>query len=202
VIDVVGQEAFMMKCAKTLMLGVVLALSLVGASSASAANWDPQNTTFTGTQEGHGAFTLAGGGNLTCTSGDIALRAIGAVAMNANIPPMSINGCTESILGTTATVTTFGTWNFIATSTTSVDATFHSSTGVVATFHFPGLGCDATVPSPVNIPNNTWNNTTHTLTINSAVIIPIHAAGLCASVVGTSMRWDANLLFSSNVIIT
>jgi hypothetical protein len=191
-----------MKSVKTLALGAAVALSLFGASSASAANWDPQNTVVTGQQEGHGTLTGSGGGRVTCSGGDIALSAVGDLAMNTNTPPISFSGCTESILGTGVVVTTFGTWSFTATSTTSVDASITSSTGVVATIHFPSLGCDVTVPSPVNIPNNTWNNTTHTLSISNATAFTVSAGGLCAGPVGTSARLDANFVLPSNVIIT
>jgi hypothetical protein len=195
-----------MKRVKTLALGAVVALSLIGASSASAANWDPQNTHLAATQQGISAFTFDGGDHFTCSTGDLKLSALGAAA-EAVTPgpegPVTFGGCTESVFFHAVTVTTFGTWRFTAASTTSVHLLATSTTGSVALIHYPDFACTVRVPSPLTIANNTWNNATHILTINSTASFPVHASTAdCAAAVGTTARLDARYLFPNNVTIT
>jgi hypothetical protein len=188
----VGQEEFTMKSVKTLAMGAVVALSLVGASSASAANWDPQNTNVTASQEGTG--TLTANAPVTCTSGHTTLRAVGAVATAITTTnPVAFTGCSAGFLGGPATVTTFGDWTFTATSTSNVTVRATSSTGPVAIIHLPQLACSITVPSPVHISNNTWSNTNHTLGINNAGTFGIVGHGNCG-IAGTSASLDANFV--------
>jgi hypothetical protein len=183
-----------MKSFKTLALGAVVGLSLVGVSSASAANWDPQNTNVTATQEGSGVLTGSAGATVTCSNGSTTLRAVGAVATTTTTTnPVAFTNCVASI-GGAATVTTFGDWAFTATSTTNVNVTASSGTGVVATIHIPGLGCDVTVTSPTTINSNTWNNANHTLSTNSTASFPVESTGLCALGVGTSARLNAHFV--------
>lgn len=190
---------------KKLAMGAALALSLVGASSASAANWDPAGTNVTATQESpNGKLTVAGGLAVTCTGGDATLNASTNVAMT--VGALGFTGCTDP-LGTAASVTTFGTWNFVATDTTNVDANVlgpgAGGTGSVATIHLPILGCTITVQGPVNIANNDWNNTNHTLTINGAAKFPIiPSTESCQTLVGTTGSIDASYQLPSTVIIT
>jgi hypothetical protein len=183
-----------MKSVKTLAMGAVVALSLVGVSSASAANWDPQNTNVGATQEGHGILTTTGGSSLTCSTGTTILRAVGAVASTtAAHNPVAIGGCSSS-LGGASSVTTFGTWTFTAVSTTNVHILAHNSAGPnVAVISIPGLGCSINVPSPVTIPNNTWSNANHTLHINNAAEFGLSGSGLCAAA-GTGGFLDANFV--------
>ena len=186
-----------MKSIKTLAMGAAVALALVGASSASAANWDPQNTNVTAVQEGTGALT-APNGTVSCTAADTTLRASGATATAITTTnPVAFTGCNGGFLGA-ATVTTFGTWSFTATSTTSVDVSAVNPSGPVATIHFPSAGCDITVPSPVNITGSTWNNATHTLHIGSSSFA-LSGSGN-SGLAGTSGVMDANFVASAATI--
>lgn len=199
-----------MRIMKTLACGAVLAGSLLGASSASAANWDPQNTIVTGTSS-NSFLRDANGNTVSCTAADARVEATGAVARitgatGATTNPVAYSGCTNSITNGATTVTTFGTWTFTATSTTLVDAvaTPISPGGNVAviTIPVPLFGhCTITVPGPVNIPNNDWNNATHQLTINNTVSFPIHPEGACIGV-ATSGTLNGTFTLPSNVIIT
>ena len=189
-----------MKRVKDLAMGAAAALSLAGVSSASAANWDPQNTNVTMTQEGASTIVFSGGAALTCVSGDTVVRATGAALTTVTTPnPLTLVNCHSPILGP-VTVTTFGQVRFTATSTTSVDATWTSATGTVSTLHFPNLACDITVPSPVSIPNNAWNNTNHTLAFNSTVSIPMVTTGVFCNTLGTSLTLNANFVASALTI--
>lgn len=183
-----------MKFMKTTVAGAALALSLVGASSASAANWDPQNTAVTATQEGAGKLTVASGLSISCASSDLSLSASANIAMASS--GISFSSCLDP-LGSALSFTTFGTWNFVATDTTNVDIQVlgpgAGGTGSVITIHMPTLGCDIHIPGPINIPNNDWNNSSHTLHVNSTFMFPIVATTeSCHTLVGTTATLDAN----------
>jgi hypothetical protein len=157
-----NQKEFTVKSVKTFTTGVVLALSLIGVSSAMAANWHPQNANITATQEGTG-YLDSPSGSLDCIAGSTVLRASGAVATTVDtINQIAFSACNG--LGGATTVTTFGDWHFIATSTTAVDiiATPTASTNKVATIHIPSFGCDLTITGTIHIPGNTWSNANHT----------------------------------------
>lgn len=184
-------------------MGAMVAVSLIGASSASAANWDPQNTPLTATQVGAGTFTFAGGASWSCASADMTLTAVGDLAQTTSFNPIAFGSCVVQPGNLAAGITAIGTWSFTATSTTTVSLTVSSGSGAVIVLHVGALGCDVTIPSPVNIPNNEWNAATHTLTINGAASFPVHAStALCAGSVGTTATWDAKLALPSNVVIT
>lgn len=187
-----------------LVCGVAL-LAVAGASSAPAANWDPANTNFTITQEGAGQFITNTGFTFICASSSSTLNApaASATARTVNTTPFVYNGC----LGQTIFSlhwTTFGTWHFTATSTTSVDITATpDALGRFETLIFTGM-CNITIDGPVSIPNNTWNNATHQLTINSAVSFPITAVPgeSCQTVLGTSARFNNTSYTAPLVSIT
>lgn len=167
-----------MNIGKSLVTGAVVALSLVGVSSASAANWDPPNTNVPATQEGSG--TLSAGLPITCTAGSTTLRASGAVATTTStVNPVNFSGCTGP-LGVGATVTTFGDWHFIANSTTSVrvTATPTASNNKVATIHLPG--CDITISGHQAL-SGTWSNANHTLAVTGPVTGITNSGGICAA---------------------
>jgi hypothetical protein len=189
-----------MKSIKRMALGVMLVGSLVGVSSASAATWDPQNTTVTGTST-NTKLTDTNGNVVSCTSADTSLRAVGDLSTAQGASPVNFSTCTNSILpSATTTVTTAGTWTFTATNATTVDATAVNPSGPVATIHIGGI-CTITVPSPVHIPANGWNNTTHQLTINSAVEFGLTKTSLCLGVAsGGSLSGTFTL--PSSVVIT
>ncbi|HEX5925829.1 MAG TPA: hypothetical protein VFY45_18490 [Baekduia sp.] len=175
---------------KRLAVGAALALPLLGASPAVAANWDPQGTTLSVTQVGVATWTSDTGSSVACAHGATTLSATGAVAMNTTVTnPVQYSNCTST--GNAATALTFGTWSFTATSTTSVDLTVTSGSGIVGTFDAPITGCHIVYPS-FFIANNTWNNATHTLTINSTAALTWHATNIfCRPIYGTSYRWTA-----------
>jgi hypothetical protein len=177
--DNVGQEEYTMMSIQKWAMGAAAVLSLIGASSASAANWDPPNTNVPATQEGSG--TLSAGLPITCTAGSTTLRSTGnAVATTVGtVNPVNFSGCTGP-LGVAATVTTFGDWHFIANSTTSVSvtATPTASNNKVATIHL--LGCDITISGHQAL-SGTWSNANHTLAINGPVVGITNSGGLCST---------------------
>lgn len=193
-----------MKPVKMLALGAVVVLSLMGSAAAPAANWHPQNTTFTANQEGSGSFTFPDGDAVRCSAASVSLSASGAVAMNtAATNPVTFTNCLETVLNTAVTVTTFGTWNFTATSTTSVDLEATSATSVVVLIHMPGLGCTVSLRSTLSIPNNTWSNAAHTLTINNTPTIVSQASSTaCGLFFEPTATWDAKFQFPNTVTIT
>jgi hypothetical protein len=177
-----------MKALRYLVCGVALAAS-VGASSASAANWTPTNTTVHGTQVGTGRLTTNLGGVIGCTGGTTDLRANSATptvaSTTAAANPVQFTGCTA--LGFAATVTTHGTWDFTAVNTTTVNATARPSVagGIVATIVTTVPACTVTV-GEATINGNTWNNAATTLTTNGASPFAISTTEACATVFGTS----------------
>ncbi len=179
-----------MKGLRYLVCGVALVAS-VGVSSASAANWDPVNTTLHGSQVGSGTLkTDPSGATVTCTGGTTDLRAASATPSVASTitttNPVQFSGCTS--LGFSATVTTAGTWNFTGASTTSVSATAVPTAvgGNVATISVPAVGCTLTI-GETTIANKTWNNTAKTLATNGASSFPITPSSeACGTLLGTS----------------
>ena len=196
-----------MKSFKALTIGAALALSLVGASSASAATWDPQNSIVTGTAVGTTTLDDSSGNTVSCSVGDVRIHAFGdrAVATGPN-DPVNWSSCTASFLGgLAATVTTTGTWTFTATSQTSVDITALPGTGgSVADINIPVLGqnCSIKVTGPVSIPGNTWSNATHRLTVNPAGTFELDQSAACLGLVGSTGRLTSTFSFPANVVIT
>jgi hypothetical protein len=184
-------------------MGAAAVLSLIGASSASAANWDPQNTNVTATQEGSGTLT-AGSASVTCSAGSTTLRASGAVATTVGtVNPVNFTSCVGPS-GQPATVTTFGDWHFIANSTTSVTvtATPTASNNKVATIHIGGFfNCDLTITGHQALPNNVWSNANRTLSVNGPVSNIENSGGLCA-LAGSSGTIVANFQAAAGTTIT
>jgi hypothetical protein len=183
-----------MKGLRYLVCGVALVAS-VGASSASAANWSPTNTTLHGSQLGTGKLTTNLGGVVSCTSGTTDLRANSATptvaSTTAAANPVQFTGCTA--LGFGATVTTHGTWDFTAVNTTTVNATARPSVagGFVATIVTNVPACTVRV-GETTINSNSWTNGTTTLTTNSASTFPIAATTeACTTLFGTSGNLEA-----------
>lgn len=186
-----------MRSLRLLACGVA-ALAAMGASSTSAANWDPLNTTFTATPEGQwDALTTDSGLAVICLSSDLGLRVAGTSPATASTiaahNPVAFGSCVA--LGTFPTdVTTFGTWHFTATDTTDVDirATPDAS-GRVATFSITTIGCGISIDGPVNLGPNDWNNSTQTLRVNPSSTFPLTAYSTgavpletCQTAIGTT----------------
>jgi hypothetical protein len=134
-------------------------LALFGAGSASAANWDPPNTTLTA----HGNLTLdTSAGNVTCTYHSGVRSAGGADAFTTETggtaaAPPTFSNCDSSI-GTVVSVTSPIPWTITATTTTAVDVT--GSANIVISV----LGVQCTIAAhDVTVPA-TWNNTAKTIT--------------------------------------
>jgi hypothetical protein len=178
--DGVGQEEYTMMSINKLAMGAAAVLSLIGASSASAANWDPPNTNVPATQDGTGV--LNAGLGISCTGGDATLRAGSASAVATTVGtvnPVNFTNCTGPG-GLPVNVTTFGDWHFIATSTTAVDitATPTASNNKVATIHVPLAGCDITISGHQAL-SGVWNNANHSLAISGPVVGITNSGGLC-----------------------
>jgi hypothetical protein len=193
-----------MRGIKTLGSAVTVALTLaamVGASGASAANWDPANVTvpISGTM----TLTTSTGGTAMCSLTNTFVRSAGgdlAVTTDSAGTPRGpqwtacMNGIAP-ILSTTITSTTgtAGAWSMTATSTTSVDLT-----GVNLTVALASL-CTISAMN-VSIASNTWSNTTHTLTFNSTATFPIVESGICDG--GTTGRISGTFSFPSSAVVT
>jgi hypothetical protein len=187
-----------MRSLRYLVCGASLVVSLVGVSSASAANWDPPGVARTATA-GATALTDAGGTQVSCTSADATLTASGAVASG---PAPKFNGPCTGPLGA-ASVTTFGTWHFIAVDTTHVTATATPATagGPVAQLHL-GLGCIVSINGEITVTGNTWNNTTHQLVVNTAGTFPLSANANCLGLVQSPGHLHGTFTLPSDVKIT
>lgn len=168
-------------------------LASVGASSASAANWDPVGTELTASMVGSGTFATNSGATFNCSNATTRLAATAGqpsvlTTTHGITNPIAITGCTS--LGFPATMTTFGTWEYGATSTTAVDvsATPVTAGGLIATMVIPAAGCNVAIDGPAVLGANTWNNATASLTANGATSFPITAGPgeNCATVFGTS----------------
>jgi hypothetical protein len=192
-----------MKSIKRMALAAVLVGSLVGVSSASAATWDPSGTSLTATQVG--TSTLNAGASVSCATGDANLTASGDLAtLTGTTNPVRWGSCTNSVSSLLSTsVATAGTWTFTATSTTSVDIDVVNASGPVATITIgsPPFGCSITVPSPVHISGNTWDNSTHRLTVNSGQSFAVNHSGICPGVNSTG-NMTATFQLPASAIIT
>jgi hypothetical protein len=193
-----------MKIRECMIVGGVLAASLVGVSSAAAAAWDPQSTSLTATQVG--SATISVGATFTCTAGDANLSAVGdLVGLIGTADPIHWSGCTSSVSPLlTTTVGTAGTWTLTATSGGLVDLTAVNASGPViaaAVGSAPPLGCSVTATSSLHISGNTWNNSTHRLTINSAASFPVEHTGICPGVANTGTL-QATFQLPATVVIT
>jgi hypothetical protein len=173
---------FMLKRFGTAVGAAALLAALGGVSSASAANWDPANTTVTA----HGTLTLTSAGStVTCTYHSGVRSAGGTDAFTtetggvAGAPP-TFSGCTSS-LPITPDVHASAPWTLTATSTTSVDVT--NGNAVITGTAFGVVVCTITA-SGVSVANNTWNNATHTLTANSGAPFNVTWAGPVCPVSG------------------
>jgi hypothetical protein len=193
-----------MRSLKVMALGATLAVSVIGASSASAANWDPQNTNLTATGT-NSTLTDTSGHSVSSTNLDAVVRASGAVASTQGVQPVVFTG-NSSDISPNVTVTTFGTWTFIATNTSTVDVVAHpDASGRVATIQIHvgfGIVCDVTVHGPVNIPNSTWSNVTRTLTINNTVEFPVTQSSGCLGQLSGLSRFDASATLPIGTQIT
>jgi hypothetical protein len=158
-------------------------MALFGAGSASAANWDPPNTTLTA----HGTLTLDTiAGTVACTYHSGVRSAGGADAFttepNSAIPaPPTFSNCTSTI-GTVESVTSPIAWTITATNTTAV----HVTGSAAVTIGVFGITCTVTA-NDVSVPS-TWNNVAKTIT-PGATSFPTTTDGgfLCPSVTSGRM---------------
>jgi hypothetical protein len=173
-----------MKGLRYLMCGVALVAS-AGASTATAATWDPVNSNISTTNVGSLTFT-AGGASYTCNTVTLTLRAASGTASVAVAQgthnPVAFSNCT-SFLGS-ATVTTTGTWQFTANSTTSVTMAAVGATVLQMRFHAVP-SCTINIPG-FDLPNNTWSNSTHQLTLNSTATFAVTSTAGCLGAVGST----------------
>jgi hypothetical protein len=195
-----------MRAQRHLVCGVALVASLVGGSSASAANWDPQGVELTATSA-NTSITDASGSTLHCNTADALVRATGDLATTTPIanPVAFGGGCSSPLGANTATVTTFGTWEFTATNTTTVNAsatgTGAGGTGPVMDINIGGF-CTITVDGPATINGNAWSNTTHQLTINHTATIAMTTNPGCLGLYVSPLRLDGTFTLPGSAIIT
>jgi hypothetical protein len=183
-----------MRGLRYLVCGVALVAS-VGASSASAANWSPLDTTVHGSQLGTGRLTTNLGGVVSCTTGTTDLRANSAtptvLSTTAASNPVQFTGCTA--LGFAATVTTHGTWHLSSVNTSTVNGTFTPAFlgGFFMTILTSVPNCTVRV-GETTLNGNSWNNSTTVLTTNGASSFPLSVTTeACATLFGTSGTLEA-----------
>lgn len=155
---------------------VVLASGLVDA--AASGTWSPQNAV----GKGSGTMTLTDNKNnwARCqvsfyleapTSGNASVAH--TTDVNGNAGPPTFSSCTSN-LSTVTSATCSTPWDFTAVSTTSVDMS-----NMTCTYDLQTIGTCTIGYTNVSLPNNTWNNSTGQLTINSADSFPISESGVC-----------------------
>jgi hypothetical protein len=182
-----------MKKFGTAVAAASMLMAMIGAGSASAANFDPANTNL----PAHGTLTLdaiPSGAQVHCTF-TANIRSAGgdhASTVNAAGDPAgpTFDSCTATIPGlgnsaatVVATSGTAGAWTLTATSTTSVDVIGN------ATITAAGGLCTISAMN-AGVANNAWNNTTHTLTTNTAATFPVVSGGFCTD---TSARMTGSV---------
>lgn len=192
-----------MRALRLLACGAAL-LSVIGASSASAANWDPLGVERTGELEGGAKFTTNAGVAATCAAGSTRLTPSSApsdrVTTTAGIAnPIALNLCTYN--GFNASVTTFGTWELTATNTVLLDLTATGTgaggTGPVVGINlttFGGFTCSFTIDGPMTVPG-TWTNVTTALDISTPTLELTPSSGCSTLIFGTTGQFD-NLRFT------
>jgi hypothetical protein len=155
-------------------------LMAIGAGSASAANWDPANTTLTA----HGTLTLTSrpsGSTVTCTYHSGVRSAGGTDAFTTETSGTTpaaptFSNCTTTVpFASVTSVVGLSAWTITATSTTAVDVTGNARITLSAL----GLSCTITA-TDVSI-GATWNNTSTTI-VPSDTLFPIDLTGsVCPS---------------------
>lgn len=178
------------------MFGMAVVVVLTLASSASAATWDPQGVV----RHGHGTLTLTTGSATVTFTATVDGKATGDAMTTTNAAgtagqgPVLNNGTNNLGLSPT-TAHVDQDWSLIATSTTVVDLNNFNMT-----INIGNDACTITAAG-VSIPNNTWNNTTHTLTFNSATAFDVTRANFCLNTATTGVL-SGSVVFPSDVIIT
>lgn len=163
-----------------LSAAMVLGAVALGATSAAAANWDPANT------------DLAGSGTMTFTTNSFFSFDCGITLRMRSTGNDVSTSVTPPVFGNCSSVTADTDWVATATSTTFVDLTTNF------TITQSGGLCVKTLNAVVT--NNTWSNTTHTLTFNPAVTFVITEHGFCDG--GTIGHWSGTVTFPASAIIT
>jgi hypothetical protein len=179
-----------MKKFGTAVAAASMLMALVGVGSASAANWDPANTTLTA----HGTLVLhaASGLSVTCTYHSGVRSAGGAdaftTATGGTTPaPPTFSGCTSS-LGT-PTVTADQPWTVTATSTTAVDVTGNAT----ITVHIPPFPDCKITATDVSLAS-TWSNATSTVTPGTGSFPISEVGALCPG--------DTSATMTGSVVVT
>ena len=181
-------------------VGVASALmALVGVGPASAATWDPPNTTLTA----HGILTIdliPSNSSVTCTyhSG---VRSAGGVDAFTTLPSTStpagpsFSGCTTNVPPANVVfVVSSSPWTLTATNTTAVDVT---NGNFVITLAAPFLGHCTITTSSMSV-GATWSNATRSLT-PSTQTFPISESGfICPG--DTSARWTGSVTIQGGSI--
>lgn len=177
-----------MKKFGTAVAAASMVMALVGASSASAATWDPQGTVV----HGHGTLTLrSGSASVECTV-TLNVKATGDLAQTTNaagtLAGPTFSNCSNNLGASPTVVTSSASWTATATSATAVDVTNGNAVINIGS----GL-CTITVTG-ASVPGNTWANATHTLTANSTPTFPLSTSGFCLGV-GTTGTMAGSVVF-------
>lgn len=177
------------------LLGVAAVVALTLTSSASAAIWHPQNAV----RHGHGNLTLTTGMVAVVFTATLNGEATGDAMTTTNAAgagqgPTLTNG-TNNLGLTPTTGHVDQAWLITATSTTVVDLN-----NLNLTIDIAHDACTITTAG-VSVPDNSWSNTTHTLTFSSATAFDVTRSGFCPGT-ATTGTLSGSVVFPSDVVIT
>jgi hypothetical protein len=191
----------MMRKSVIAITAVALVMALTGVSSASAAQWSPQNVNVLGTNIGS-VELYTGWNHLTCSTGRLEGKTTGS-SIIGNGPQVS--GCNSFTGQGPYTITSSGSWSLNALSTTSasLSANTNPSGGAVLTLKYGYTNeCMAVVKGPATITGLQWSNPTHQLTIPEGTTIPLQPTGPCGeSLFGSSLKISGKFQYPGSLTI-
>lgn len=181
------------------LIGLAVLVALAVGSPAQAANWDPQNIVL----DGQGLLNLTTGSLVLSCGVTMPIKATGDLATTTNgasTPTGPSFGCTSN-LGVPTTVKTNAAWTATATSTSAVDLT---SVNTFITVGNANATCTLNAVF-VSLPNNAWNNASHTFTFAAGRTFPISRSDtfLCdAYATGSTLSISGTLNYPAATTIT
>jgi hypothetical protein len=176
------------------MAAMALVMAMAGVSSASAAQWSPQNTNVLGVSAGT-VKLRAIGVEAVCTSVQMKGKTTGSAIAGSGATAFLPSNCSTS--AGPLVVTSAGNWsvNALSTTTASLSGDTSPSGGTLLTLEWPSMGCTATVKGPINATGLQWSNATHQLTLPKGTSVPVSGKGLCAGFFGTSLEVEGKFSY-------
>jgi hypothetical protein len=195
-------EGEVMRKSVLVMAVVALVMSFAGVSSASAVQWSPQNTNFSGTASGSGVRFegLPGLTMFNCGTFTLAGKTTGSAITGA---APTVSSCIDGG-GSFGYVSAYGTWSLNALSTTSASLSANTSPSGGTVMEVKWGTCVYTAKGPLTITGLQWSNTTHILTIPSGTSIPVSASNpTCASALeGSTVKIKGELGYLKTLTVT